>query len=91
VSAGQTFNTEYKSSESPLKRFNMGLKMGVTYELRAFQLSVLYSLQLTNAAKNDFWEGNRVPLFNQYGENHMSGYKQRMHSLEIKLGYVFRY
>lgn len=91
ASTSQTFNTEYRSQSSPLKRFNMGLKMGVTYELRAFQLSVLYSLQLTNAAKSDFWEGNRVPLFNQYGENHMSGYKQRMHSLEIKLGYVFRY
>lgn len=91
ASLSQTFNTEYKSPESPLKRFNMGLKMGVTYELRAFQLSVNYNLQLTNAAKSGFWEGNRVPLFNQYGENHMSGYKQRMHSLEIKVGYVFRY
>ncbi len=90
-SVGQGFDTEYRSSESPLKRFNMGLKMGVTYELRAFQLSVNYNLQLTNAAKSGFWEGNRVPLFNQYGENHMSGYEQRMHSLEIKLGYVFRY
>lgn len=91
ASVNETYNAEYRSSASPLKRFNMGLKMGVTYELRAFQLSVLYSLQLTNAAKSDFWEGNRVPLFNQYGENHMSGYKQRMHALEIKLGYVFRY
>lgn len=91
ASLGQSSDTEYKSSESPLKCFNMGLKMGVTYELRAFQLSVNYNLQLTNAAKSGFWEGNRVPLFNQYGENHMSGYKQRMHSLEIKLGYVFRY
>ena len=91
ASTSSTYNTEYKSSESPLKRFNMGLKMGVTYELRAFQLSVNYNMQLTNAANSGFWEGNRVPLFNQYGENHMSGYKQRMHSLEIKLGYVFRY
>lgn len=91
VSLSQSFESEYKSQASPLKRFNMGLKMGVTYELRAFQLSLNYNLQLTNAAKSDFWEGNRVPLFNQYGENHMSGYKQRMHSLEIKLGYVFRY
>ena len=91
ASVSSAMDTEYRSSESPLKRFNMGLKMGVTYELRAFQLSVNYNLQLTNAAKSGFWEGNRVPLFNQYGENHMSGYKQRMHSLEIKLGYVFRY
>ena len=90
-SISQTTQMEYKSSESPLSRFNMGLKMGVTYELRAFQLSVNYNLQLTNAAKSGFWEGKRVPLFNQYGENNMSGYKQRMHYLEIKLGYVFRY
>ena len=90
-SYGHSVNTEYKFSESPLKRFNMGLKMGVTYELRAFQLSANYSLQLSNAANSGFWEGNRVPLFNQYGENHMTGYKQRMHYLEIKLGYVFRY
>ena len=82
----------YIRNESPYKKFNFGLKAGVTYELRGFQLGLNYSLQLSNMGKDGFWEGLRIPVINgQIGENAMSGYKHRIHSLEIKLGYVFRY
>ena len=41
---------------------------------------------------NEFWESSRVPVINGFiGENNMSGYKHRVHSLDIKLGYIFRY
>jgi hypothetical protein len=77
--------------KSPFKRFNYGLKFGVAYELRGFQLGINYSLQLSNMANDDFWESTRIPLLIQTGENLMSGYKHRMHAIEIKFGYVLRY
>lgn len=84
---------DYEDSyeRSPFKRINYGLKFGITYELRGFQIGLNYNLQLSNIANKEFWESTRIPLFNQTGENSMSGYKHRLHSLEIKLGYVLRY
>lgn len=82
---------KYSFDKSPYSRWHYGLKMGVTYELHGFQLGIDYSLQLSNSANKDFWEGNRIPLLNgQTGVNNMSGYKHRIHFLEIRLGYIFR-
>lgn len=82
----------YESGVSPYKRFNYGLKAGLVYELRGFQLGVYYNLQLSNMGQSGFWEGPRIPIINgQEGSNNMTGYKHRVNSLEIKLGYVFRY
>ncbi len=83
---------KYTKENSPYNRFNYGLRAGITYELRGFQFGINYNLQLSNMGKNDFWEGTRIPLINgQTGTNNMSGYKHRIHTLEIKLGYVLRY
>ena len=47
---------------------------------------------LSNMANKDFWEGTRIPVMNgMVGDNTMSGYKQRINSIEVKLGYVLRY
>ena len=82
----------YDFSKSPFKKINYGIKMGIAYELRGFQLGANYSLMLSNMANNEFWEDTRIPVFNnQTGDNLMSGYKQRIHSIEIKLGYIIRY
>ncbi|MBP5772381.1 MAG: outer membrane beta-barrel protein [Bacteroidaceae bacterium] len=91
---GATYGLEerFTRSDSPYKRFNLGLRAAVAYELRGFQLSLGYNLQLTNSANTSFWESERIPIFNgKDGENHMSGYKHRVHSLEVRLGYFFRY
>lgn len=89
---GADSKQEYDFEDSPLKRFNYGLRIGATYELRGFQLGIAYNLQLSNMANDKFWESSRVPVFNgNVGENNMSGYKHRVHSLEIKLGYMLRY
>ena len=89
---GAETQSDYEFSKSPYNKFNIGLKLGVTYELRGFQLGIGYNLQLTNMANKDFWESARVPVFNnQIGDNNMSGYKHRIHSIEIKLGYILRY
>lgn len=83
---------KYSRNAAPYKKFNYGLKAGVTYELRGFQLGLSYNLQLSNMGNDGFWESPRIPVINgQIGENNMSGYKHRIHSLEIKLGYIFRY
>ena len=84
--------SEYEFEESPFKRVNFGLKLGVTYELRGFQFGIGYNLQLSNMANKKFWESSRMPVFNnQIGDNNMSGYKHRIHSLEFKVGYILRY
>lgn len=88
---GYNWDDENVFDKSPFKRFNYGLKLGVTYELHGFQLSLNYLMQLSNMANSEFWESNRIPLFYQTGDNSMSGYEHRLHALELKFGYVLRY
>ena len=83
---------KYLQNEAPYKRFNYGLRAGMVYELRGFQIGINYNLQLSNMGNRDFWESTRIPIINgQTGANNMSGYSHKIHSLEVKLGYVFRY
>lgn len=89
---GSERRSEYDFNNSPYNKFNYGLKFGIAYELKGFQLGIGYSLQLSNMANDGFWESSRVPIVNNLsGENNMSGYEHRVHSLEIKVGYIFRY
>lgn len=90
-SLGYSWDEDNVFEKSPFKRLNYGLKFGLTYELRGFQVSANYAIQLSNMANNEFWESTRIPLYYQTGENAMSGYKHRLHSLEINVGYVLRY
>ena len=85
--------SEWKDSfkDSPFSKLNYGLKVGAAYEMRGFQLGIYFNYQISNMANKDFWESTRIPLFNQTGQNAISGYKHRLNSLEIKLGYMFRY
>jgi len=87
------YKEEWKDtfSSAPYNRLNYGLKAGVVYEIHGFQLGLYFNYQLSNMANDKYWEGNRVLLYNESGQNHMSGYKHKIHSLEIKLGYIFRY
>lgn len=91
--SGVATKSEWKDSfkDSPFSKLNYGLKVGASYEMRGFQLGIYFNYQLSNMANKDFWESNRIPLFNQTGQNAISGYKHRLNSLEIKLGYMFRY
>lgn len=90
--AGLEVAEKYIKEDSPYKKFNYGLKAGITFEMRGFQLSANYSFQLSNMANKNFWEGTRIPIINGLtGDTNMSGYKHRIHALEIKLGYVLRY
>lgn len=83
---------EYDFNKSPLNRINYGLKFGLTYEIKGLQLGVNYNLMLSNMANKDFWESTRIRVMNgMTGANTMSGYKQRINSIEVKLGYILRY
>ena len=79
------------SNKSPLKRVNYGLKFGVVYELKGFQIGANYNMMLSNMANAEYFEGNRLPIQLETGESLMKGYKQRINSIEIKLGYILRY
>ena len=92
AAVGVTNSLDYHFDKSPLNRFNYGLKFGVAYELKGFQLGVNYNLMLSNMANKEFWDSTRIPVLNgMVGDNTMSGYKQRINSIEVKLGYVLRY
>lgn len=92
AAVGITSELEQHFDESPLKRLNYGLKFGLTYELKGFQVGASYNLMLSNMANKAFWDGTRIPVLNgMVGANTMSGYKQRISSIEIKLGYILRY
>lgn len=89
---GANNELEQVFEKSPYNRFNYGLKFGVAYELKGFQLGVNYNWMLSNMANKEYWESSRLPMFNgMTGDNNMSGYKQRINSIEVKLGYVLRY
>ena len=93
--SGMGLSSDSESSsdfgQSPYRRLNYGLRLAANFELRGFQLGVGYSLMLSNMADKRFFEGNRIMTTSHPGENAMSGYKHRIHSLEIRLGYMLRY
>ena len=79
------------SNKSPLKRVNYGLKFGVVYELKGFQIGANYNMMLSNMANAEYFEGNRLPILLKTRKSLMKGYKQNINSIEIKLGYILRY
>ena len=79
------------SEKSPLKRVNYGLKFGVVYERKGFQIRANYNLMLSNMANAEYFEGNRLPILFKTGDSLMKGFKQKINSIEIKLGYILRY
>lgn len=81
----QTFDS------SPLKRVSLGLRFGVAYEYSGITLGVDYNLMLTNMADKRYWDGKRWDIFDFSGNNLMTGYKQHNSSLQIHIGYTFRY
>lgn len=85
------FDKSQTFDSSPLKRMNVCLRFGVAYEYSGITLGIDYNLMLSNMADKRFWDGNRWTIFDFPGNNLMSGYKQYNNSLQIHLGYTFRY
>jgi hypothetical protein len=77
-------------TESPLHRFNYGLRAGVAYEYAGLSLGVYYTMMLSNMANDNYWENKRWTVLNESNAV-MKGYKQHIHTLEFKLAYTLRY
>lgn len=76
--------------ESPLHRFNCGLRLGAAYEIAGVSLGLSYTFMLTNMANEGYWGNKRWTVLNESNAV-MAGYKQRIHTLEFKLAYTLRY
>lgn len=77
----------YHHEDSPLRRLNFGLKFGMTYEYKSFQLGVNYKWTSIDVSEEDYTElpASGAPYCN-YSSSDI-----HTHMLEIKLGYVFRH
>jgi hypothetical protein len=80
-----------KLSDSPMKKLNLGFRLGIVYEYHGFDIGAEFTYMLTNTGNNKYWNANRWEIFDQHANTLLSGYQQRNHYLGIKLGYTFRY
>lgn len=85
------FNKSQTFDSAPYKRVNFGLRFGVDYEYSGITFGIDYNLMLTNMADKRYWDGKRWTVFDFPGQNLMTGYKQYNNSLQIHIGYTFRY
>lgn len=86
-----TADRSQQFEDSPLKRVNVGARLGVAYEYSGISIGIDYNFMLTNMANKRYWEGSRWTVFDYTGGHVMSGYKQRNHYLQVRIGYTFRY
>ena len=82
---------EYTAVAAPYNRVSLGLRVGATYEYAGIQVGVAYTHMVTNIANDSFWNSGRLPIFGQTSDVLMAGYKHRINTLELKVGYIFRY
>jgi len=82
---------EYTAVAAPYNRVSLGLRVGATYEYAGIQVGVAYSHMITNMANDSFWNSGRLPIFGQTSDVLMAGYKHIINTLELKVGYIFRY
>lgn len=76
--------------KSPLRRFNWGLRAGAAYEIAGLSFGIYYTMMLSNMANDGYWENKRWTVLNESNQV-LTGYKQRIHTLEFKLAYTLRY
>lgn len=77
-------------NDSPLHRFNWGLRLGLAYEIAGLQLGISYTMMLSNMANKGYWENKRWTVLNE-SNTVMNGYKQHINTLELRLAYTLRY
>lgn len=79
-----------KFTDSPLHRFNWGLRAGAAYEVAGISFGIYYTMMLSNMANSNYWDNKRWTVLNESNQV-MAGYKHRIHTLELKLAYTMRY
>lgn len=86
--AGVQHHDEF--NDSPLHRFNWGLRAGAAYEVAGISFGLYYTMMLSSMANDGYWEHKRWTILNESNAV-MAGYKQHIHTLEFKLAYTLRY
>jgi hypothetical protein len=77
-------------TDSPMHRFNWGLRAGAAYEIAGLSFGLYYTMMLSNMANDGYWSNKRWTVLNE-SDHVMGGYKHRIHTLEFKLAYTLRY
>lgn len=77
-------------TNSPLNKVNFGLRLGVAYEFAGLSFGISYTAMVSNMANKGYWENPRWTVLNE-SNMVMTGYNQRIHTLEFKLAYTLRY
>lgn len=86
------------TAENPYNRVNFSLNLGADISLNKIVVGVEYNLGLSNIANSKYWGDveRQVPGFYLVGDpkfytttNELSGYKQRLSSLAVKLSFTF--
>lgn len=77
-------------SDSPMRKFNYGLRLGIAYEVAGIQFGLAYTMMLSNMANDGYWANKRLAILNE-STSIMSGYKHRINTLEFKIAYTLRY
>lgn len=77
-------------TSSPLNKVNCGLRLGVAYEFAGLSFGLSYTAMVSNMANKGYWENQRWAILNE-SNMLMTGYNQRIHTLEFKLSYTLRY
>lgn len=75
---------------SPLRKVNCGLRFGVAYEYAGLSFGIAYTAMISNMANREYWENPRFSILNE-SDVTMSGYSQRINTLEFKIAYTLRY
>lgn len=77
-------------TNSPLNKVNCGLRLGVAYEFAGLSFGISYTAMVSNMANKGYWENPRWTVLNE-SDMVMTGYSQRINTLEFKLAYTLRY
>lgn len=75
---------------SPINKVNCGLRLGAAYEFAGLSFGIAYTAMVTNMANKGYWEKPRWTVLNE-SNMVMTGYNQRIHTLEFRLAYTLRY
>jgi len=86
----ESYDIHDEFNDSPIHRFNVGLRLGAAYEVAGLQFGLSYTLMVSNMANKGYWDNKRFAVLNE-SKTMMEGYKHQIHTLEFRIAYTLRY
>lgn len=77
-------------ADSPLSRLNCNFKLGCALDLSGLSFGIAYLHMLTNMANEGYWDNSRWGILGEAPIT-MADYKHRIHYIEFKISYTFKY